>query len=394
MKKCAYIDEAGNKDTDVPKEGATNYYVLGCLLVDAEKAAEVDACVEQAAKNHFSGAPLKSSGIADNDARRLRVLQAIGSLPGQFYALAIDKRKLYRETGLRFGRSFYKWVLQHAAGELLHSFDDIKLVVDNHGSEKFRKEVEAYMQRRYSGDLFARSRFRFTPNAQSRGVQVADIVAGTVLKSLERGDQQLLGAIRDKLLFTGAWPRDAFPYHLDRDVTEAEKRADSRIVDLVLRRARAFVQAHGERDGDEERAQVLVVQHLVDRYLAEPSAYNPGAALRRLVRAQVLGVADKPRSFMTRVIAPVRDARVMIVASAKGYKLPTCVAEVLRHFDQTCNKVSPMIARMHHFRDDVRLATGGEVDPYRQPEFAFLRRLVGGDAAEDEDTLIGGNGDR
>ncbi len=301
MRKCAYIDEAGNKDTEVPKQGATNFYVLGCALVDAEQIPALEAAVEQVAKKYFSGGPLKSSGVGDDDLRRRRVLEAITAVPAQFYALAIDKRKLFQETGLRFGRSFYKWVLRHAAGELMRSFEDIELVVDNHGSDRFRKEVEVYMERRYAGELFARSRFRFTQSAQSRGVQVADMVAGSVFKSLERGEPPLLDPIREKLIFTGAWPRDAFPYHLDRDVAVAERRADPRIVELILRRARAFVRDYSRREHDEERAQVLVVQHLLDRYLAEPSSYVPGAALRRLVRAQVLGVADKPRSFMTRV---------------------------------------------------------------------------------------------
>jgi len=378
LQKRAYIDEAGNKDIDVPKGGASTFYVLGCLLIDADGAAAMEDAVEKVAKACFSGGRLKSSSIADNDDRRLRVLQAIAAVPGQFYALAIDKRRLDRNSGLRFPRSFYKWVLSNAGGELLRSFDDLDLVVDDHGSEEFREGVRDYMRRRYSGELFARSRVTFTPSGKSRGVQVADVVAGTVLKSLERVDPRLLDPIGEKLIFTGAWPRGAFPYHLDRDVPDAEKRPDRRIVDLVLRRARVFIEAHASRKDDEARAQVLVVQHLLDRYLAEPASYVQGAAIRRLVRMQVLGVADKSRSFMTRVIAPTRDAGVPIAGSPKGYKLPTCMAEVLGHFDQTCNKVRPMISRMHRFRDDVRLATGGEVDLYRRPEFEFLQRLVAG----------------
>ncbi len=97
----------------------------------------------------------------------------------------------------------------------------------------------------------------------------------------------------------------------------------------------------------------------------------------RHLESHLPGLIKSPRLLMSSVVAPARDAGVLVVAGRRGYKLPTCMAEVLRHADQTCNKVQPMLRRMLRLHEDIRLATAGEEDLFRRPEFAFLQRFEG-----------------
>ncbi|MCI0548993.1 MAG: hypothetical protein L0027_17145 [Candidatus Rokubacteria bacterium] len=95
--------------------------------------------------------------------------------------------------------------------------------------------------------------------------------------------------------------------------------------------------------------------------------------LRRHIQDHLPGYVIQGQAFMNKVIAPLRDAGVLVVASDKGYKLPVCMAEVLVHMDNTCGKVRPMVGRLAKFREAVKLATDGTLDLFNRDEYAFLR---------------------
>jgi hypothetical protein len=371
----AYIDESGNKDIDVPKEGATNHYVVGSVVVDVDRNAELEAAAESIAKRFFNGGPIKSSKVGDDDARRIEVLRAFADVPGVLYALPIDKRRIDRDTGLAYKRSFYKYVFRLAAGELLRTIKELEVVVDSQGDEEFQRGVVEYMNRRYAGELFAQKHVRFAPSKESRGVQLADFVAGTVLKSFEREVAGLVEPIRHRLICSGPWPSaDAFPHHLERSLEAEDREADLRIVRMVDQRTRAFLQ--GPKDDKDEfaQAQLACVRKLHSRFLFDPYAYTPRAALMRHLEQQLPDVVRTVRMFQTRVIAPARDGGVPIVASRRhGYKLPISLSEVLRHADQQSEKIVPMVRRLRSLRDALHLATGGDVDLFLHEGLGYLR---------------------
>ena len=381
--RYVYIDEAGNKDINVPKDGATDFYVVAAVIVNESDRDEFDARAEAVAEQHFSGSQLKSSNVGSNDERRSRVLLDIVALPAHFYGVVIDKRRLHRERGgLRYGRVFYKYILRIAQKELLASFPELDLTIDDHGSEEFKQSFLAYMDRHYNHDLFSKNQRRFSKAVDSRGVQVADFVAGSLMKAVEVHDRTgsypaFFASLDPNLTFQGPWPRDRFPYHLERSHEDPDLRFHAGLIEMSARRAETYLMEHDRSRDPDSRARVVTLQRLLSTFRGtSPRTYIPGPLLKKHIQEHLPGYAIKGQAFMNKVIAPLRDDGLPVVASDKGYKLPVCMAEVFAHMDNTCSKVVPMIHRLSKFREAVKLATEGGVDMFSRDEYAFLRGLA------------------
>ena len=381
--RYVYIDEAGNKDINVPKDGATDFYVVAAAIVNESDRHEFATKAEAIAKQHFSGSQLKSSNVGANENRRANVLMGLADLPAHFYAVVIDKRRLHKERGgLRYGRVFYKYILRIAQNELLASFTELDLTIDDHGSEEFKQSFLAYMDRYYNHDLFSKNRRRFSKAEDSRGVQVADFVAGSLMKAVEAHDRTgaypaFFASLDTNLTFQGPWPRDRFPYHLERSHEDSDIRFHAGLIELSDRRAETYLTEHGRSRDQDSRARVVTLQRLLSTFRGvAPRKYVPGPLLKKHIHEHLPEYAIKGQAFMNKVIAPLRDDGLPVVASDKGYKLPVCMAEVYAHMDNTCNKVVPMIHRLSKFREAVKLATEGEVDMFERDEYAFLRVLA------------------
>lgn len=378
--RYVYIDEAGNKDINVPKDGATDFYVVAAAIVNESDRSDFATKVETIAKQHFSGSQLKSSNVGSNEDRRARVLMDLSDLPAHFYAVVIDKRRLQKERGgLRYGRVFYKYILRIAQKELLASFTELDLTIDDHGSEEFKQSFLAYMDRYYNHDLFSKNRRRFSKAEESRGVQVADFVAGSLMKAVEAHDRTgaypaFFASLDPNLTFQGPWPRGRFPYHLERAHEDPDLRFHEGLIEMSAQRAETYLTEHDRSSDPDSRARVVTLQRLLSTFRGTaPRNYVPGPVLRKHIQEHLPGYAIKGQAFMNKVIAPLRDDGLPVVASDKGYKLPVCMAEVLAHMDNTCGKVRPMVSRLGKFRDAVKLATDGSIDLFGREEYAFLR---------------------
>ncbi|MEM7311314.1 MAG: DUF3800 domain-containing protein [Planctomycetota bacterium] len=379
--RIAFVDEAGNKDIDVPKEGATVFYVVAAVIIDEADLDDFNVAAEVLASNHFRGGPIKSAKIGGRYDRRERVLESLADVPGTFYALVVDKRRIDKTSGLQYPRSFYKWIQRLLEGELFRSYPELRLIVDRQGDEEFQKTFVAYMKRHYPGELFAHNAVEFRKSSDCRGVQIADLIAGSLAKAVEGKEEtgetpQFFERIRERLVYYGPWPRQEFPYHLSREGDGADRRFDSRLIEFATRRSQAFLEEHGRSTDPDRRAQVVCLKQLLYQHRnVDPRAYVFGRSLVRHIERHLPDHIGSEQALMARVVAPLRDAGVLVVASAKGYKIPVCTGDLVAHVDNTCKKIRPMLNRMRQFRNAVRLATDNDVDLYEERDFGFLARF-------------------
>ena len=80
--------------------------------------------------------------------------------------------------------------------------------------------------------------------------------------------------------------------------------------------------------------------------------------------------------FQTKVIAPLRDAGVLIASSSKGYKLPASQSDLYDFVNHSNAIIEPMLSRVKKFRDQIRLATNGELDVLDKQEYSLIRKVV------------------
>jgi biotin operon repressor len=104
------------------------------------------------------------------------------------------------------------------------------------------------------------------------------------------------------------------------------------------------------------------------------------SALADLDFASYSVAVDKRVSLTERnvrsVVSALRDAGVVVGTSPKGYKLPVCERDMDRFARHTNTIVPPMLARVQRAREDLKLASLGQIDILDSPAFDRLRRLV------------------
>lgn len=108
---------------------------------------------------------------------------------------------------------------------------------------------------------------------------------------------------------------------------------------------------------------ILFQVHNVDarRYV---SSYQILSVLNEYVEQRV-----RPNYLYRRVIAPLRDAGVILASCAHGYKIPISVEDITTYFSQTHMIVSPMLHRIEICRNLIKQQTDNELDVLDEPVF-------------------------
>jgi len=88
------------------------------------------------------------------------------------------------------------------------------------------------------------------------------------------------------------------------------------------------------------------------------------------------------RYFRSNVIGQLRDKGVIIASSAKGYKIPCCVNDIMDFVDLSHTMIHPMIERVRKTRNQLLLATKKDLDIVKNEKYEYLRKLLGEDKAD------------
>jgi len=80
--------------------------------------------------------------------------------------------------------------------------------------------------------------------------------------------------------------------------------------------------------------------------------------------------------FQTKVIAPLRDAGVLVASSSRGYKLPASKQDLYDFVSHSNTIIEPMLSRVKKFRDQIVRATDGKLDILAADEYKLIRKVV------------------
>lgn len=93
MEGCyAFTDEYGAFGWDIDNPSVSTHFIITAIIV---KESEVECFTQKAEalrKKHFQTGEIKSSKIAKDNARRLRVLEDIQDIPFSIFSVCVDKR--------------------------------------------------------------------------------------------------------------------------------------------------------------------------------------------------------------------------------------------------------------------------------------------------------------
>jgi Protein of unknown function (DUF3800) len=186
-----YLDESGDTGFEF-RRGSSRYFVVAIVV-----APDPDALVEALENQRIAlrkPHPFEFKFARLDHEERLKILRVLAAEDWTARVLVVNKQRL-QAPGIRSRDGFFKYLIGTA---LTIDFDDIvqaRLVVDQAFKSKAKQaDLATYIMRGLNAEAAARVKrikgIVYQESHRAPMLQVADLVAGAVARSYERGDGQ------------------------------------------------------------------------------------------------------------------------------------------------------------------------------------------------------------
>lgn len=376
-RRHVFVDESGDPSLEVDKEGVSDYFVLTAVLVEGLELADTTGAAWAIIRKYFPSGEMRSRTVGHNTARRMAILQDLATLNIRHYSQVIDKSGVFGDSGLRFKKSFLKFVHRTVYQNLARAFSDLHVVADEHGRSDFMLEFARYLHDRLPERLFETSTFQFANSATNSLIQVADMICGSISRAYAGKDPiETLAPIRRVTILIDEWP-PRLPSVVSTAGSEEASKYDHMVRAQALRAADSFIDERSESSDPQTQAEVAVVRFLLYHFrAADPEEYVHTARIHSHLASKGFDMSER---LCRQAIGRLRDHGVFIASSSRGIKIPFAVRDLWDFAHQVDSKVTPYLKRLRITRDHFLMASGGDLDIVSETEhpalFALLKKL-------------------
>lgn len=376
----AFTDEYGAFGWDIDNPSVSTHFIITAIIV---KASDLDSFAQQAEalrKKHFQTGEIKSSKIGKDHRRRLRILNDLQDMPFSVFSVCIDKKKCIENMsmrGMQYKKTFYKFMNNIVHRELRRAFQKIVVVADEVGTNEYMQSFCQYVSNHQDlPNLFGDVQFGFESSKSDVRIQIADLISGTLAYVYDTHKHSndapnYLQILKDKIIRVELYPKTYDNYVLENSAIAEDYDAD--IAKLCFAQAAKFVEHNGNDNDPEIKAQVIVLQYLLFRFMNNDTrGYIYTQELKgQLANTELRGLSDS--AFRMKIIGKLRDKGVILASSQKGYKIPSKQSELYDFINHDAKIVIPMLSRLKKCRDLVKLGTANGLDLLDHPEYEQLR---------------------
>lgn len=373
----AFADESGTNSFDFKKEGT--HFIVSAVIVDNNNLESVITQVEGIRKKHFQTGEMKSNRIGKNDPRRIRVLKDLANVDFHIYSLVVDKSKLFSD-GYKYKKTFYKNLCGILYTELYKAYPDLNLIVDEHGHNPFMLSFRKYVEKKHNNTLFS-EQFLFEQSHEHVMLQVADIIAGTLLRCFDQSKlssqmDEFLAILQPKIISIKHYP------NYNRIEINPEKESSDfnlNIANLSQDRVLDFIQ-------NSKQNKFITDEHIICMRLlwfAFQTDKQKYVTTQELINHLSLGKTEKVNvHYLRTLIGQIRDAGVLIASSKgknSGYKLPCSNNEIITYIRHGNDMILPLLSRIKTCVDAVNLNnlnTLNKSELLADPEFDVLKKII------------------
>ncbi len=374
MLTSAQLATAGSDSFDFRRDGS--HFAILAVLMRGGQAAELASLAVRIREGFFNKAPITPAVLHAEPQRRLEILKALRTVDFRVHALIVDKQRLQSE-GFRDQTAFFGFLNNLVYQELVKAAPRMSLSYDGAGG--FVPQFKAFVSERHKPDLFGGSDFGFVATKDPVLAELATLLADTLMRCYDGSmpasiAEACLELLRPKLGGVREFPEpSAGPERLP------DSRYDSMVAELGLRTARSFIESKNviDQDAQDQVACARLLLLYFNTYGSD--IYLTAGEIMQHLNA-TRDEALTARQFQTRVIAPLRDAGVLVVSSAsgehKGYKLPSSIGDLHKFVSHGNSMIIPMLQRIRIFRETIRNASQDGLDILAFDEFRELQALA------------------
>lgn len=376
----AFVDEYGTNVLDSTKQGVSNLFIVVAVLVED---SSIDICnqgVLEISNDLCGGAPLKSQRVAGDYSRRLKFLERLSLLPFNYYALIIDKDKIYQDTGLRYKKSFYKFINRMLYNKFYRENKSLSVFADRIGRQDFMDSFTEYFKRSISPDLFVNFSHAFVKSEETPLVQVADFVAGSLSYCFQEDKinsnytPKFRNVLRGKEIEINVWPYEKKEVNYS-DYVNGE--IDDYLAIVLKNQVKDIVEEYESVNAEFSQMKAAVLRILLFfREFEDEGSRNvrTGELINRLERE---GYRKLPEHvFRSEIIAKLRDRGILIAGSNDGFRLAISTKDILDYVKHDRKVIEPMLYRLKIARDRIKMITNGQYDIVPAEEFEQLHEVL------------------
>lgn len=377
---CAFIDETGNFGFNFDTQGTSSHFIVTAIIIKKASVLETRDYVDHVRKAFFGNGEMKSSSISNNHSRRFQILAELLKKEFKILCVVVNKQKIYDGTGLSFKKTFIKYLNGFLYKELKLHYPYLEIYADTHGSDKFMKEFEKYINGIPNYSMFDDYVFQFSDSKSDPLIQLSDIISGTIALGFEikkkcdeyRGFYSLL---KDRIKVFKIWPLSYENYIVNLNAIDKSE-IDNNLASYCLRLAVKFVEENKYSQDLLIKDMILVLEYLLNQL----HAYNPNHYITSKELMKYINGISKAhytdQTFKTNIIAGLRDRDVIISSSSNGYKIPVSKRELYSYANMTLGMVTPMLERLNKCRRRVLSLTDNEfdildLDEYKKYKYFF-----------------------
>ena len=366
--KYVYVDESGSPHLNDEYQDSNDYYVICAIVAEEEHHHSRIRSSKDIVSRHAGVGELKSSNIGLASNRRRQILMDIFQEEINAFCLVVDKRRIWRDSGLRFKPSFYKFLHRMFYNRLKSSSLEISVYADEYGRSEFMESFEKYI----SSETSLLESFCFDGSRETPLIQIADVVAGSIRRIYDGiDDNSLIPDQGRNQLVIEEWP----PPDATQDQLETSHDTDLVIRSIALRNARVYVEKMMLSDEPESILRADAIRYLLWRF-----EMNPGKYIHRQEIIDHLhetsGATLNPTQLTSRIFADARDSDVIIASSDGGVKIPYFADDLRRWMARTESQVAPYLRRAGKARNRILIASDRKHDIASESAFPELSRYL------------------
>lgn len=374
-----FVAASGNFGFDFEKKDVSNSYIITCVLVEKDNIEALEVELDRIRQAYFQKGEIKSLKVSSNNKRRKIILKELIKLDFKIFTLVVDKRKIYEDSGLIYKRSFVKYLNGLFYNELTNYYPKLELHSQEFGSNEFMDGFKKYLQKNHIPNLFGEYNINFIENKGNLLIQVADFISGTLAYGFEENRDytkylEYHEIIKDKLLPIIIWPIEWEDY-IKRIRSNIREDFDCEIAYTATKTAVKFMEKYKDTKSTEIMLQVMTLRYLLNMLATQgKNEYISSGELLNHISFST-GKYHTSNYFQSKIIAPLRDAGILIATSNRGYKIPINEKEIISFVNQTSSMIKPMINRVGICRDQVLKATNNRVDVFDYKEFKYIEEV-------------------
>ncbi|WP_291104310.1 MULTISPECIES: DUF3800 domain-containing protein [unclassified Flavobacterium] len=372
----AFADEFGNNSFQFKTQGS--HFIIATVICNSEKINELEKQVDEIRQNQkFQTGEIKSSGVAGNYKRRIKILEEIIKLDISVYAVIIDKRDL-EGKGFSYKKSFYKYLNNLLYKELFRTFPQLDLYVDEHGGNDYMLEFKKYVHKNHQKNLFSGSQFEIQNSKQSNLIQIADFIAGTLGYIYDETKKSAYSEEFKTILKPIVSDLNFFPKEynfIEFEKSNTDEAFSPFIAEVSLLRINDFIEKESGNDQQKmDQINFLKLLLLFQRVYYKSRYIATKEIFRHLNQSRETPLSEE--YFRSKIVGNLRDKGILISSSPKGYKIPTTEKDLYSFIKHGNRIILPMINRINEMHKAIMLASGNKLDLLNNEEFKDLKKII------------------